>query len=149
MSAPDENPENEGESGNKHEDAETTLSSSVVILPPEAIREAAERGQPVRVSIQALYSGPLPPPIVLREYEQIVPGLPSVLIDEFRAETKHRRALQRVGQYGGLGVAIISIIAGGFFGWLAGDWRLTLAITVPVCGAVGIAQLVEFWLKLK
>jgi len=48
-----------------------------------------------------------------------------------------------------LAVATLSIIAGGLFGWLGGDWRLTMAITVPVCGAVGVAQFLGFWLKLK
>jgi hypothetical protein len=76
--------------------------SHVVILPPEAVREAAASGTGLQLTITTAHAGPLPAPATLREYAAIVPDLPKVLVDEFQSEAKHRRRLQSVGQYGRL-----------------------------------------------
>jgi uncharacterized membrane protein len=41
--------------------------------------------------MSASYSGPLPPPALLNEYESIVPGMASGLMKNFESEQKHRR----------------------------------------------------------
>lgn len=43
-----------------------------------------------RVSTAMSWDGPLPPPQLLREYEEVYPGLSKIIIDKF--EAAHRRA---------------------------------------------------------
>ena len=44
-----------------------------------------------RVTIEgAAFSGPLPAPSTLAEYDQVVPGLAREIVDQWKAETQHR-----------------------------------------------------------
>jgi uncharacterized membrane protein len=45
-------------------------------------------------AILEAWSGPLPPPAILREYEDIVPGGAQAIMEEFRAEAAHRRQFE-------------------------------------------------------
>jgi uncharacterized membrane protein len=129
---------------------ETKLeASNVVFLSPEAIREAAERGGGLQLTIATAHSGPLPSPGTMREYEQVVPGLPKILIDEFQKETQHRRFMQKGGLFGSLSIAALSIIVGAILGYALKSPAAALAVIGPVCGIVGTAQFLEFWLKTK
>jgi hypothetical protein len=123
--------------------------SHVVILPPEAVREAAASGTGLQLTITTAHAGPLPAPATLREYAAIVPELPKVLVDQFQSEAKHRRRLQSVGQFGALGVAGLSIICGALLGYALNSPLAAFAVIGPVCGVVGTAQLLEFWFKAK
>lgn len=40
------------------------------------------------------YSGPIPPPSVLKKYDEVCPGLSETLISEFKAQAEHRREIQ-------------------------------------------------------
>jgi len=57
----------------------------------------AKRGQKEQqVSIQhAHYEGPLPPPALLRQYDEIHPGFADRIIAGWEAETAHRHELER------------------------------------------------------
>ena len=41
-----------------------------------------------------VWSGPIPPPAVLESFERAMPGLAREIVDEFRAEAKHRRDIE-------------------------------------------------------
>lgn len=41
------------------------------------------------------YRGPLPPPRLLREFEEAVPGSAAKILDNWRDESTHRRQLER------------------------------------------------------
>ena len=43
-----------------------------------------------RVQITESFSGPLPPPQTLREYNEVVPGLAQEIVDQWKGETTHR-----------------------------------------------------------
>jgi uncharacterized membrane protein len=48
----------------------------------------------VRTTIQTIgyaYSGPLPPPMVLREFEDILPGSAERIFKQFEVQAEHRR----------------------------------------------------------
>jgi hypothetical protein len=68
-------------------------SKNVVVIPPEAIQRAAERGQPLTLTIETVsaHSGPLPPPALLKAYDGVYPGLSRMIVDQFQLEGKHRR----------------------------------------------------------
>jgi hypothetical protein len=85
----------------------------------------------------------------MREYEQIVPGLPGTLISEFQKEGNHRRFIQKGGLIGALSVAALSIVGGVFLGYLLNSPLAAFAVIGPVCGVVGTAQLLEFWFKAR
>lgn len=44
--------------------------------------------------VSASYIGPLPPPSILRQYDEICPGCAKELVSAFREEGNHRRALE-------------------------------------------------------
>lgn len=54
-----------------------------VVAPPAA-------GQDRRFLATAEFSGPLPPPNVLREYAQVKPGLADIIVNQWERETAHR-----------------------------------------------------------
>lgn len=76
-----------------------------------------------RVSaIIAQHRGPLPPPAMLKEYGEVVPGLEKLIVEQWTSETTHRRK-----QENELRRAFIrSEVLGQLFGFLLG--LLTLAV---------------------
>lgn len=42
-----------------------------------------------------LYEGPIPPPGLLREFDELVPGSAKQIIDNAHAQSEHRRAMER------------------------------------------------------
>lgn len=78
---------------------------------------------PAAIEIQQVsrFSGPIPPPRILSEYDQVLPGLADRLVSLAEGEAEHRRALQRRRARlaeAGLGSAFViamTIIAGGIY----------------------------------
>lgn len=81
-------PESDKEKAEHCESAPDTVYASPDIEPE--IKE--ENKKNVLVSQQ--YCGPLPPPQMLKEYEQVVPGLAESLTQSFIKEGDHRRELE-------------------------------------------------------
>lgn len=99
----------------------------------------------LRVVVEArhrtIYRGPLPDPGTLREYGEIYPGSLKVIFEEFRAQSQHRRELERLvisnrveserrGQYiagtlGGIGLIGSLVVAGLGQGWAGFGIALT------------------------
>ena len=44
---------------------------------------------------QQNFSGPLPPPELLREYQEIMPNLPEIIVQRMMDEMKHRQDMER------------------------------------------------------
>lgn len=123
--------------------------AQVVVLSPETVREAAATGSALQVVITRAHAGPLPAPVTMREYDDVVPGLPKTIITEFQKEGAHRRRSQTIGQIGAIGVAAIAIVGGVWLGYELKSAAAAFAVIAPVCGIVGVAQFLEFWLKAK
>jgi uncharacterized membrane protein len=49
-------------------------------------------------NIEMRYEGPLPPSTELQKYEQITPGAAQAIIENFLAESRHRREMQQKDQ---------------------------------------------------
>jgi uncharacterized membrane protein len=47
------------------------------------------------VKVSAAFSGPLPPPSLLAQYDEIVPGAAERIIKAFEAEVAHRHEMER------------------------------------------------------
>src|SRR6266702_7579052 len=59
---------------------------------PPAKQHSAQK----QAVVAASFSGPLPPPSLLGQYEQIVPGSAERIIRTFEAEVSHRHEMERV-----------------------------------------------------
>ncbi|MBY6239737.1 DUF2335 domain-containing protein [Methylosinus sp. Sm6] len=60
---------------------------------PQAPQDSSSGNQPQVVS--AKWVGPLPPPAVLREFEDLLPGGAERLFDQFEKEAEHRRSCEK------------------------------------------------------
>ncbi len=90
----------------------------------------------------ASWSGPLPPPAVLREYNEIVPGCAGEIVSSFTNEVTHRQGMDRkgfvatifgmslgfIGLVGMLGIAGYALYCG--FPWVAGTIATVMASVV-------------------
>ena len=43
-----------------------------------------------RLTIRSTFAGPLPAPRILAEYDRLIPGLAREIVDQWKAETRHR-----------------------------------------------------------
>lgn len=62
--------------------------------PPSAPEQNSKSDEESRIELFQSFSGPLPPPAVLRQYEEICPGCADRLIKAFEAEGSHRREIE-------------------------------------------------------
>ncbi len=60
-----------------------------------SLLQSKSEQQPSVTSI-ASYSGPIPPPKFLSEYERLVPGISKKFLDEPHIEAEHRRAIEKM-----------------------------------------------------
>jgi uncharacterized membrane protein len=56
---------------------------------------AAKRDAHQVVVSQQNFSGPLPPPELLRQYQEIMPNLPEIIVQRMMAEMTHRQDIER------------------------------------------------------
>ena len=59
-------------------------------------QSASHTNGDILASIEASYSGPIPPPRMLAQYDQITPGLASRLVAHAESEAQHRREMERL-----------------------------------------------------
>jgi uncharacterized membrane protein len=60
-------------------------------------------GQPGTVAVQTQsFSGPMPLPEHLAQYDRIVPGAARLIVDEFQSNSKHARDIERIGLRGSI-----------------------------------------------
>lgn len=78
--------------------------------------------KPVLLNYAEAFSGPLPPPRMLREYDSIVPGFAQTLLDQFVAQGDHRRQLEKA--------VILSDVS-------RANWGLAAGFTLALIGVVG------------
>jgi len=81
-----------------------------------------------QISVQLeSFSGPLPPPQVLAEYERVVPGAAAKILDMAMSQSEHRKSLEtkvinsnignsKLGLWFGLFIGVVGIIAGTILG---------------------------------
>lgn len=90
------------------------------------------------------FTGPLPPPGILEQYERIQPGTADRIIKMAEAEQRHRQTMQeklidcqvldvkqarferRLGQFFGFGIGVVSILAG----------SVTAVMGAPIAGGL-------------
>jgi uncharacterized membrane protein len=122
---------------------EQESSLTEVLLERQELRAAV---------VQSQFRGPLPPPSMLAEYDQVVPGLALQLAKSLDEESKHRRAIelrdvaisenlvtgdlanQRLGMHYGFAIFLTGMIVTGILGVTGHE------IAAAIIGGLGIAS---------
>lgn len=81
-------------------------TGKVASVPPEALEHLqGDSGDKVFVHAAEhrleLSRSPLPSPLIMREYRDVIPGLPEKLVEWTEAESLHRREMERADRAGG------------------------------------------------
>ena len=90
--------------------------------------------KPSGVSVSAHWQGPLPPPAVLREFDNALPGTAERIVCMAESEVAHRQAHEnqvlsniandtKRGHYIGLAITTMCIAAAVYCVWLGLDWK--------------------------
>jgi uncharacterized membrane protein len=100
-------------------------------------------------NISSTFSGPLPPPNILEQYNKIVPGAAERIIAQAECQTEHRIKLESKiidseisrsshGLIAGTIVALACIIGGCLLVYADHDWAGATIATASVVGLVGV-----------
>jgi len=105
----------------KEQQSKPNLPSSLKPQAPQVASNVAQQIQPkpVGVAFEVSFSGPLPAPVILKEYDTIVPGLASRIVEMAEKEQAHRHQyenqtieIQKSGQSKGFYIAMAVIVGG-------------------------------------
>ena len=102
--------------------------------------------QAVTHSLEYTYSGPLPPPEVLKRFEEILPGSAERIFSQFEEQSAHRRFLeakvisagvisQHVGSVSGLIIGLLGV-GGGI--WLTHEGKSSEGLTALLATLAGL-----------
>jgi len=117
-------------------------------LTPERREPPGEPGTGEQV-LMGRWSGPLPPPAALEQFERASPGAADRILTMAEREEEHRQDLERImvsseirsrnrGQFLGFLIAAITLIGGIWLVYEGKDWPGLVAILTPLIGLVGI-----------
>lgn len=98
----DVEPQAGGGSSPNHEELDPTE-----VLPPEA-REAVFALVRQEMSVQ--FSGPIPPPALLKQYNEALPDGAERIVQMAEQQSAHRRAMETRGQFFGFSLALIVLV---------------------------------------
>ena len=139
---------------------EPSVPSEVEILPPEAQQKLKELGidlddpkfrRVLGVFLEA-YSGPIPPPSMLAQYEKVRPGIVDKIIDWNDRQMLHRHTLEKEssnrsedrmdrGQWLAGGAMIFGLIIAGLVGVYGNGWVASVIAIVAVGGPTAAVAL--------
>jgi len=117
------------------------LDEPTEVLDPDQLQRTVERTVE-RVVESHIYSGPLPHPEMLRQYEQALPGCGTAILEQWTKETAHRQGLEvkvvdselqttRRGQLFGFAVALLAMLIGAALIVLDKDVYGLIALLAP------------------
>ena len=111
--------------------------------PPEPSRD---KSQQQIIHQQVEYSGPIPPPAILREIDQIVPGAANRLVLMAEKQQEHRHDIEKIAVRSGArdsiaGILAAALISVGFLLLAGYAIKLGYTSTSIVLGAIDIVAL--------
>lgn len=97
------------------------------------------------------YSGPLPPPAVLRQFEEILPGSAERIFAQFERQSEHRRSLEasvvaneitqsKRGTFAAFALGMTGLVIAAYFAYLGHP------VSGATVGGVGLASLLTAFL---
>lgn len=129
---------------------EEELASAIAEYIPELKREEALRV--VHEVVATSFRGPMPPPDMLRGYEDIVPGSAKQIIGMAMREQEHRHSMDQkslsherrysmIGIVGGTGLGYGCVCGAVIAAWLGYPWVGVARVSIPMTTMIG--KLVE------
>jgi uncharacterized membrane protein len=127
----------------------TGEKSNIEILEPK-LDQIVERK--VQFAMRTVsYSGPMPPPEHLAQYDKIVPGAARMILDEFQANSRHAREIELKGMAGMIGrdaraqwMAFVLVLIAFYLIWQlasTGHDKLAIAVATFLVGGIVAAFL--------
>jgi len=102
------------------------------VLPPEVRKQIA-------VLQTEMTRGPLPPPSMLKAYDEIMPGLAKTIVSQFEKDLQHRRKFEMRGLNFGFAalllIAILSIGAVILLAWYERSQEIVWIALIPAAVA--------------
>jgi len=131
-----------------HRENNVTPSVQTDLAPQirKVVAEPVRTRQTGSITVSSTFSGPLPPPDALKNYEEILPGTAKRIVKMVERQAKHRQeiesrvvrsgvALEKRGQWIAFSVVMAAII-GGFVLVIAGQRPHGLAVIITAIAAV-------------
>lgn len=125
--------------------------------------QAPKPGKGEIVSVSAAFSGPLPPPSILRGYEDVLPGAADRIISMAEKQSKHRQEMEVIATNAGVEAmkrqfrearcgqacaVVVALIGGGvYLAQIGHPWEGTAMGGGGVIGGVGLQALISSFLK--
>lgn len=128
----------------------------VPVQLPDEIKEALDKAsipeksrKEIAVSIASYFQGPLPPPSLLKQYNEIVGNGAERIFKRFEIQSEHRQFLERTavtvqlrqsgrGQWFGLIISIFGLSLAGFMAYLGHEIFASTLGTTTIIGLVAI-----------
>ena len=92
------------------------------LIPPESHHDSdpdpSDQYRPPQI-IEIKYDAPLPPPHMLREFEEILPGAADRIFSLMESQTHHRQGMEKTKQTSDIGSAYRGQIIGGILALIA------------------------------
>jgi uncharacterized membrane protein len=132
------------------EDSDATPLVEHVSVGAVEVGSSSSSGKIKRTATVALtaqsFSGPMPPPEHLAQYDRIVPGAARLIVDEFQLNARHARDVERMGLRGSIGrdrraqviAGLLVLIGFGLIYGLAEHGHDGVAISVAVTLLVSV-----------
>ena len=115
-------------------------------LPDDQVRQ--EEMFPAAIVRRQSFAGPLPPPALLQEYDQVVPGLAERIVVMAESEGDHRRRtegrlvrLSEAGLLSGFLLAMLSIVGGLYLLWNGKTLEGLAPLVLAIAGIVTVLVL--------
>jgi len=123
----------------------------------DEITRAAQEGNREQleqlIGISASYSGPIPPPSLLKAYDAIVPGSADRIMRWSESQTEHRQRLEREesraeiaqfarGQHYALAIGVMVVAGAVACAWLGHPW-VSGVLSVAGFGAIGAPAVIN------
>lgn len=124
-------------------------SPDITVIEPK-LEQIVERKVQVAMRMES-YRGPMPSPEYMAQYDKIVPGCARMIVDEFKANSQHSRAMDLMGMNGMIRrdtraqwMAFVLMLAGLWATWKLASTdheKTAIAVATALVGSVVVAFL--------
>ena len=87
--------------------------------------------------VVAYYAGPIPPPAMLRDYEEVLDGSADRLLSMAERESKHRSTYENLGLVFGFIAALALIALSAYIVFLGFAWQSVGVVVGSIAGTAG------------
>lgn len=118
------------------ESASSSKGTEALAEQPEASTEVLEKADETTVVLGASFSGPLPPPDMLRRYDEAVPGSAERIMKIAETGITSFQNERKIGQYGGIAIACLAVLGACLTAFFSDSWYVS--VSAVLIAALGI-----------